>query len=306
MSDMCLQGGDQPEWREPRKKWSRKKFKKFMKKRRPKGVNEADDLLLGACFEKLKSLSPTFALALDWALYQDVRFIIDREMAGSNGVYKNGMGVVCISSVYFSTASPADLARTFTHEIRHAWQDTRGLLPYGSASLAKRCMRTAVYEADTFAYGELAAAEVLAVDDARKDQKSFLQKSFKEWFFIPRSGIDGNRTRAEAYGQRVTAIVAKELGVNVSVKKKVRREFSKCARLVERAGVDLSNARSAAAMGQMWRGGNYLLSQNMQDFLTHEVLSPTRAGVYYAKGAQKILPDVCLVRKEELKCRLYI
>lgn len=118
--------------------------------------------------------------ALDWAVENHVKVAVDYNTTENAAGYYAFSGGVCV----LARALWADTANTLTHEIRHAWQDMQGLLPVGTPdSFAEGYIRTALVEADAYAWGRLAQHEFCEGPfyDAGARIR-LLQDSFAAWY----------------------------------------------------------------------------------------------------------------------------
>lgn len=149
--------------------------------------------------------SPTAQRALRWAALNDLKIsfadLPDRVL----GTYSYITGAIALSSSCRDGMTNKGLA-TLVHEIRHAWQDQRGLLPHTDGShyrlgrLEYLQAQLALCEADAGAFGEVTESELrigrdkaFALADSADRLEAF-QHYFKLWFHES-SGLYGRVLR---------------------------------------------------------------------------------------------------------------
>ncbi len=161
--------------------------------------------------------SPTAMRALHWAVLNDIKMTVGGTQHGVLGCY-NYLSRRITMSEGLRNRIGADEVGTLVHEIRHAWQDSRGLLPHLSTAhyrlsrLDYAQAQNALCEADAAAFGKIATAELemgarkvrsFEASGARLDA---MQGFFFEWFHES-SGAYGRNMR-EAHHSGISSSVA--------------------------------------------------------------------------------------------------
>ncbi|WP_180937140.1 DUF6782 family putative metallopeptidase, partial [Salmonella enterica] len=119
------------------------------------------------------------------------------------GYYWIGTGAIGLSQ---GMANPAcwHAPRTLVHEIRHAWQDSKGLLADVSRDFHETAVKLSLWEADASAHGHLAHVQErprLRADQAREE---ILTRGFLQWYagFAP---MQYGRALVGKYGPKLGA-----------------------------------------------------------------------------------------------------
>lgn len=131
------------------------------------------------------SLSKTGRALLDWADENNVIIMLDHEMQPeAGGVYFAGLNTICLSSHI-----PLEPLATFLgHEIRHAWQDSKGMFPqHVTMNPVDLLLRMRLMEADATAIQLQVAAE-LAVENEGAAWEYMQNNDFR---YVYDKAIDG-------------------------------------------------------------------------------------------------------------------
>lgn len=227
---------------------------------------------------KAAQRSPVARAALAWANAHDIEFVIDRT-TDIGGYYSFQTGVVAISH---SDAQLSYLARfkavdVLVHEIRHAWQDHHKLLPYvqdyRAVDLARMTIQQALYEADAYAHGKLAAAQCCR---SSGDPRLYLQKYFFEWY-------TGFLTRW--YGEQQRDCHGARLGVPGCLMPDSKIELTANIQRELRVGLDPWRREDIEKLGKSFADVNYLSGWNglLPDALWSRALSPSSALSHFSR-----------------------
>lgn len=232
--------------------------------------------------------------ALEWAQAHDIKFMIDFTTT-AGGYYTRQTGVVAIShdaaagrhGMYYA-------AEVLTHEIRHAWQDHHGLLPnifdYRGADLGRVTIQQALYEADAYAHGKLAAAQCQGEVGS---PLNYLRYHFRNWYAGSPSDIYGVKQR-EFQGAMV--------GVKDCTAPNYQTEFKGSPFAQARAGIDPWRREDIEKLGKSFADFNYLSSWK-NDRLWNCILSPSSAVCQFADHARA--PKLAeAVRVRQLRTRV--
>ena len=151
--------------------------------------------------------SPTGQRALNWAIANNIKVRLGGRDLAVLGTYSPASGGVELNLGREPLTDRTHLLMavdTLVHEIRHAWQDTHGLLPYMRGEnihygrLDYALMQNALCEADAHVYGMTAVAEIeLGGDVARTLPLSLRLEGMQAFFF------DWFENRAQIYGEQL-------------------------------------------------------------------------------------------------------
>src|SRR5690606_16166180 len=128
---------------------------------------------------RLMAKSPLGKELLKWADANNIRIEMDHQTQ-AGGYYYQGYKIVALSA----RSSNEDLTGTLAHEIRHAWQDSHGMIPSLSDNLAQLqtpedyITQIKFIEADAFAVGETVRRSVSA--KRRQEMKEEWALQFSE------------------------------------------------------------------------------------------------------------------------------
>ncbi len=299
----------------PETNWNRTAFDKLKAAWSPERIAEDN--------EKLKEIfaraadCPLLAEALDWAERHDIEFFIDHQAVNVGGYYSVGTGVMAIVA---KTRLPAE--EVIVHEIRHAWQDYNGLLTWDDMTLNDGSFRdffinNALIEADAYAVGQLAAAQVAAsrakkqlekapqpVPEWRRDyltrqqepaadESALLGKKFMSWF--------EGKYYPPFYGDFFSKIYGQKWGLYDKALPARNMEFKN--EPPHRRGMDVRDIQDVLRLGVNFSGTKNYLAALQPDILPKRILRPSLADTFWgaANDDQKKLTaeirKVCLKKK---------
>jgi len=297
-----------------RARWNKSDFRRFQngltQRRRDK-----DAKALAKVFAEAENI-PVFKEALDWARANGIEFFVDRTCTKYVGAYyTGGTGVIGINQRVMD--KPALAAIFLTHEIRHAWQDTQGLLGHSlKPDFAQEAIRTALIEADAMAFEMLAAHQsaratlkkreagsglpkdlairLKRIEKYLENENADLWRGFKGWFESPRA-----RIYSDGIAQRMGAM----LGMAEAKPKDKKYEFKPTSQPPPpHAPIDITQDADYQKLGKTFAGGSYLNDAARREFVLRTANSPAEARSYWRGGAQqsKIVKDL---RRRELKIK---
>lgn len=149
--------------------------------------------------------SPTAVRALQWAILNNVKMTVGGTPHGVLGSYSCLSGKITMSEGLRDRIGAEEVG-TLVHEIRHAWQDARGLLPHTSTAhhrldrLDYAQAQNALCEADAAAFGkvvvlELSVGQAIARHIDRDGQRLEAMRQYFFAWFHESSGVYGRNLR---------------------------------------------------------------------------------------------------------------
>lgn len=161
--------------------------------------------------------SPTAMRSLHWAVLNNVKLTVGGTQPGVLGCY-NYLSRRITMSEGLRNCIGAEEVGTLVHEIRHAWQDMRDLLPHLNTAhyrlnrLDYAQAQNALCEADAAAFGRIATAELHMGEEAAREferngqRQATMQGFFFEWFDDSSSAY--GRNMREAHNSSIASSVA--------------------------------------------------------------------------------------------------
>ncbi len=222
--------------------------------------------------------SPVAQAALAWAKAHKIKFIIDYNTT-AGGYYTRQSGVVAISRPAAEGWRGRYYAvEVLVHELRHAWQDHQRLLPhvhdYHSADLARITIQQALYEADAYAHGKLAAAQC---EGEVGSPRNYLRYHFRNWY----AG-----SMADIYVSHQREYQGASLRIGRCKFPNYQTEFKAGYHLTEaRAGLDPWRREDIEKLGKSFADFNYL-SNWKEDRFWKRILSPSHAVRQFADAGR--------------------
>jgi hypothetical protein len=301
--------------------WERAALDKFNRSLSPERAAR-DQRLLADVFNMAAGV-PVLKEALDWARENDIAFIVDETATGVRGYYNVGTGVVALGLEGLNNRSKIIVTGTLVHELRHAWQDTQGMISTAGHSFTEYYTKIALIEADAEAHGLLArrqamlyekrqqferdrranpaAAQTAAADLERTaalhaNDPQPLWRFFKGWF---------SSWMAPCYGTAAARLWGVKLGVPGVTKRDFNVEYKpyegKMAPVVE--GLDFSRPEQLRRLGKGFSGAsckNYFNDAAKDDAL-RRLLTPTAAARFF-RGTEQT-PLVRELRRRDMLLR---
>jgi hypothetical protein len=294
----------------PEVRWDQSAFEALKATWSPKRIAE-DEKRLQEIFD-LAAHVPSLKEALDWANTHGIKFFVDHKAVNAAGYYVPGMGALAV--VIRGSDTPEFHAQVITHEIRHAWQDYHGLLKKPlSSSFAEYNIKTALIEADAFAFGKRAAYELsewqgTLMDDELlsreerwdEDEQSpgaDLQKNFLSWFAIPH--------KPQFYGHYASKSFSGACKINRrEAQTSVPKAFEVKPLGALGSGMDIDNIESVLHLGKGFTGAKNYLAALPREVLPKKILVPSLANTFWgaANDAQRKL--TAELRKARLRKKL--
>ncbi len=204
-------------------------------------------------------LDPLGRKLLDWADENGIVILVDNQTT-SGGYYVSGLNTIGLSGM----DKDYNLVGALAHEIRHAWQDSEGLLTclsskYPLPKVQEYMLQTRFFEADAHAVGNKVKKSVinLVLDSTgheakNLDEKLELLKGFKA-FFKDRSTKDlYDKIKLRDYADRIGIVETKPPFGGSEYDNEV--DFSK----LHSKGVDVNDENSIRKLGSLFGDGNYL------------------------------------------------
>lgn len=256
--------------------WHRPQLAKLQAARHD--TRRADEKRLLRQIMRQAKASPVAQAALAWAKAHKIKFIVDYDTT-AGGYYTRQSGVVAISYAAAEGWRGRHYAvEVLVHEIRHAWQDHHRLLPhihnYQGADLARVTIQQALYEADAYAHGKLAAAQC---EGEVGSPLNYLRHHFRNWY----AG-----SMADLYVSHQRQYQGASLRIGTCKMPDYQTEFKAGGHLTEaRAGFDPWRREDIEKMGKSFAGFNYL-SNWKNDQLWKRILSPSSAVRQFADAAR--------------------
>lgn len=209
--------------------------------------------------------------SLKWAKDHGIQFFIDHKLVDAGGYYTEGTGVVAVSLA--NANKPLYACGVIAHEIRHAWQDYHGLLPYaGCSPFADYYARVALIEADARAHQIVSHIEPHSLRT-----RDTMWVMFQDWF----------DKKAEWYGVRTASDYAQDVlkRPDLALKTAIDAEFRPVQQMPFQAGIDLGALDSIYQLGQTYNDMNYLVEgAGSRDFLRNTVLPLDNVLSFYGKA----------------------
>ena len=252
-------------------KWQRGEFDRLQETRGDAKRTLEQELLREVMH--LARHSKTAQAALAWAQAHDIKFMIDFDTT-AGGYYTRQTGVVAISHAAAAGKHGMFYAvEVLTHEIRHAWQDHYGLLPniynYRGADLGRVTIQQALYEADAYAHGKLAAAQCMGEVGS---PLNYLRYHFQSWYA-------GNFS--DLYGVKQREYQGAMVGIQECTVPNNRTELKGSFLAEARAGINPWRREDIEKLGKSFADVNYLSSWK-HDSLWRRILSPSAATRQFA------------------------
>lgn len=226
---------------------------------------------------RLMAKSPLGKELLKWADANNIRIEMDHQTQ-AGGYYYQGYKIVALSA----RNSNEDLTGTLAHEIRHAWQDSHGMIPSLSDNLAQLqtpedyITQIKFIEADAFAIGETVRRSVSAkrrqemkeewalqfsdmIDQmtfsaAVKDEETpeLLAQRFTQFF--------NDSWRRDFYEDRCLKVYAKNIGVpDIKIPCGAGEYYNeKTKTAIHQDGLDLHNPQQIHLLGELPGKRNYM------------------------------------------------
>lgn len=275
--------------------WQQQTFDEFYRGL-PLHRRAADEEKLAAIFSHAAAI-PTFRDALNWAMANKVKFFIDRKTT-ARGYYTRGAGVVALA--HDQAGDIAAAAGVLTHEIRHAWQDKRHMIPSSARSFAEYFIKISLCEADATAFEKTAEAEARAswpdkpVYLSAKDKTQKMWGHFQDWYHGPEN-------RAAKYGDVKAAVYGFKYSLPGGRIDKFNCEYKSAPLVIDR-GIDVDTVPGALRLGKGFdKNENYLYAHADRDLFAKEYLSPGHAMTYFNGLAAKPDKLAARVRREMLR-----
>lgn len=230
---------------------------------------------------RLMAKSPLGKELLNWADENGIRIEMDHQTK-AGGYYYPGYKIVALNAA----SDNLTLVGTLAHEIRHAWQDSQGMIPSLSDNLAQLqapedyITQIKFIEADAFAVGETVRRTVSAMEYRRREEDwmmsrghdhcehlllelqakpikdeetpELLAQRFTEFF--------ENSWRRNFYEDRCLKVYAKNIGVPyINIPCGTGEYFNdKTRALAHRDGLDLDDQQKIHLLGDLLGKGNYM------------------------------------------------
>ncbi|MBI1216179.1 MAG: hypothetical protein GC185_10215 [Alphaproteobacteria bacterium] len=260
--------------------------------------------------------------ALEWAQDNEIDFIVDHTTK-ANGYYWGGSGVVALSSRILMPGNEVEAAGTLVHEIRHAWQDARGMLPTRQKDFATDFIGVSLIEADAETFGNVTRYQgylhksrgylaglsgeerdgyrgrslekaVKSYESWLSDEQKALWRGFKEWY---------GSWRAPTYGTTAARSSAVRLGIPGVTKRDFLFEYNPYpgGREPATAGFEFTRQEQLRRLGKGFSGKrcmNYFNEAAREEL--DQMRSPARARVFY-RPSGTTTPLMREIRLRELK-----
>lgn len=230
---------------------------------------------------KVRSLmmkSPLGKELLKWADDHGIRIVIDRQTQ-AGGYYYPGYKIVALNG----NLDNLTLTGTLAHEIRHAWQDSHGMIPsltkdwHRLQSAGDYIAQIKLIEADAFAVGEAVkrsvsdkcyyerreewalqfpekAAEqnMFTADPVNREDSLRLARNFRSFFV--------NAWRRDFYEDRCLKTYARHIGVaDIKIPCGTGEYFDENTKSTRHQdGIDLYNPEQLRLLGDLLGRGNYM------------------------------------------------
>lgn len=295
--------------------WHRDEFNKLMAGLPPERIAEDREILQQ--ISELAKTSPLVAEALTWAQAQGIAFHVDHKTQ-IGGFYLPTTGVVTIGAT--SLQSPDRLAEVVVHELRHAWQESIGFLAARPRpDFEGGLINLALIEADAYAHGKMAQAQVNVVLRKRKfghlrnwysrflfkkakklvaDENAGLRSVFRSWF------QDGT---ASGYGESSSRSYGVRYGLQDAVPVQRTKDLHVLAKDIPltELKVDIFNPQDVLRLGTGFNeNGNNYLTDMPRDFFVKEVLNPSLADTFWGAASPEQRKLTTELRKEGIRRKL--
>lgn len=270
----------------PKTTWRRPQFDAWLAQQDAADIKRARQFRLGVM--QLAQASPMARAALGWARQNDIVFAVDLE--GSGGYYVQDTGVVVLS--YKKQVSPMSV-ETLVHELRHAWQDHKGLLPVVSGSVAMvtnpvvSLQQTAYVEADAYAHGRLAARQAEGHTD---EPRQALRHYFHAWF----------DAYAKVYQQHYIAYRMRCLKPTSNQPQRRGFIFSQTLNALQQPGIAPESAADIEKLGRSFTGLRYLNGLD-RDVRLRQIGAAHAALTAFSNVSEPQSADILTVRKSVIR-----
>ncbi len=231
---------------------------------------------------RLMAKSPLGKDLLNWADENNIRIEMDHQTK-AGGYYYPGYKIVALNAA----SDNLTLVGTLAHEIRHAWQDSHGMIPSLSDNLAQLqapedyITQIKFIEADAFAVGE-SIRRTVSVKRRQEIKEDYLLQSVTQDFDLsalehmfdpPRANEEtpellaqrftqffNDAWRRNFYEDRCLKTYAKNIGVpDIRIPCGSGEYFDEKTRTaIHQDGLDLRNEQKIHLLGDLFGKGNYM------------------------------------------------
>ncbi|TNE25188.1 MAG: hypothetical protein EP349_10795 [Alphaproteobacteria bacterium] len=260
---------------------------------------------------RLMAKSPLGKELLKWADANNIRIEMDHQTK-AGGYYYQGYKIVALNAA----SDNLTLVGTLAHEIRHAWQDSHGMIPSLSGNLAQMqtpedyITQIKFIEADAFAVGESVKRTVSAKRGQEMREEWALQFPEKDIdpliFAMPLKDEETPELLAQRFTQffhdawrrnfyedRCLKVYAKNIGVpDIKIPCGTGEYFNDKTKIaIHQDGLDLDDLQKIHLLGDMLGKGNYMdhLPEGISKMPVYRSLQAIRKIRQYAQRPQKRL-----------------